>query len=89
LTLLSKLIRREADQAIATPDLAVAAVEGIDRQRQHGDLARDLGLDQKIVALAGEGDHVPADLAVGLVVDLVDLLPGRVVAGLAGRAHRG
>jgi hypothetical protein len=58
---LSKAIRR------SPPHLPIGGVAPKQRHHEDFDLAFDRGLDHQIVAVAGEGDDVAADLAVGLV----------------------
>jgi hypothetical protein len=54
-----------------------------ERNRKKPDLALDFGVNHQIIILAREGDHVPADVAIGLVVDgILDPL-GRMGAGVA------
>jgi hypothetical protein len=60
---LSKAIRR------SPPHLPIGCVAPKQRHHEDFDLAFDRGLDHQIVALAGEGDDVAADLAVGLVMN--------------------
>jgi hypothetical protein len=59
-----------------------------ERNRKEPDLALDFGINHQIIILAREGDHVPTDVAIGLVVDgILDPL-GRMAAGLADASSR-
>ena len=73
------------EQLIAAPDFAITGLALIGGHEQDLDLDIDIRLDDQILALATEVQHVGPDVTIGLVIDDKSCRALRCVAGLGGK----